>query len=464
MLNTETIAAISTAVQEAGIGIIRISGPQAFEVADRIFRPAGHEEKLSKAQTHTIHYGFIEENGMVIDEVLVSVMRAPRSYTAEDTVEINCHGGVTALMRVLRLVTENGARPAEPGEFTKRAFLNGRIDLSRAEAVMEVIRSGSDLALETSVKALRGSIQKEITALRGSILHELARIESALDDPEHYSLDGYPEQLAGMIEKWNAQINRLIRSYEEGRMIRSGIRTAIIGRPNAGKSSLLNALLGEERAIVTQIAGTTRDVVSEKIRLGGILLTLADTAGIRETGDQIEQIGVERARKEAKEADLILAVFDSTVPLSGQEEQIFSLLKGKKALLLLNKTDRKEHSEEQTSEEDLRKAAPDIQVISISAKYGTGLDELEEAIRKMFLEDVQDQSQMTVITNERHRNCLQRAAQALGRTLESIEMQMPEDFFSIDLTESAAALGEITGEDIKEDLVDEIFRSFCMGK
>ena len=384
-MKKDTIAAISTAVSESGIGIIRISGEEAFEVADRVWQSPGKKKRLSMQPANTIHYGYIYDGEEMVDEVLVMLMRGPKSFTAEDTVEINCHGGVYAMKRVLETVLKNGARPAEPGEFTKRAFLNGRIDLSRAEAVMDVIQAKNEYALKNSLSQLKGSVQKKLKSLRQSILYEIARIESALDDPEHMSLENYPEELGAQNKEWLAEIEKLIDSSENGKILKEGIQTVILGKPNAGKSSLLNILSGEEKAIVTEIAGTTRDILEETVNIHGITLRLMDTAGIRSTEDVVEKIGVSRAKESAKNADLIIYVIDTSRPLDENDREIMELLRGKKAVILLNKSD----LDSVVTREEVLEQLDDLEVqkmISVSAKEQTGIEELENALKDLFFE------------------------------------------------------------------------------
>lgn len=458
----ETIAAISTAVSESGIGIIRISGSEAFSVIDKIYRSKNNKKILSREPSHTVHYGYICDENDVIDEVLVTIMRGPKSFTAEDTVEINCHGGVYAMRRILETVLKNGARPAEPGEFTKRAFLNGRIDLSQAEAVIDVIQAKNEYALKSSLSQLKGAVLEVISGLRKEILYHIALIESALDDPEHISLEGYPLQLQDEIMKWKSSLQQLIDSAENGRMIKEGIKTVIVGKPNAGKSSLLNILIGEERAIVTDIAGTTRDILTETINLGGITLNVVDTAGIRNTEDIVEKIGVRKAEENMEDADLIIYVVDSSTELDENDEKIIRMLEGRKAVVLLNKSD----LNTVTSEELLRKKffQQDTAIISVSAKNQTGMGQLEQCIKDMFYKGDISFNDEVFITNIRQKNLLKDALQSLKQVENSIQMDMPEDFFSIDLMDSYEALGRITGEQIGEDLVNEIFSKFCMGK
>lgn len=455
----DTIAAIATAMAPSGIGIVRISGPEAVAVADRLYRGKKKEKKLADMKSHTIHYGWIVEKEQVLDEVLVMLMREPHSYTGEDTVEIDCHGGVLAVKRVLEAVLHAGARIADPGEFTKRAFLNGRIDLSQAEAVMDVISAKSEYALQSSVSQLQGSVRRAVKEIREKLLYEIAFIESALDDPEHISLDGYPEKLEGIVQEEKRQIEKLVKSADDGKMLQEGIKTVILGKPNAGKSSLLNLLVGEEKAIVTDIAGTTRDVLEEQISLGGISLRMLDTAGIRSTADKVEQIGVERAKEHAKNADLILYVVDASVPLDENDGQIMELLKGRKTILLLNKSD----LETVISKEELT-ARIDAPVLNISAREETGLAELEALIKEMFFQGEISFNDEVYITNMRQKRALEEALESLKLVENSIALGMPEDFFSIDLMNAYERLGSIIGEAVGEDLVNEIFSKFCTGK
>ncbi len=459
-MKSETIAAISTPMSDGGIGIIRISGEDAFLVADRIYQSKSRNKKLSDQPSHTIHYGYIYDDGIVIDEVLIMLMRAPRSFTAEDTVEINCHGGIVAMRKVLETVIKNGARPAEPGEFTKRAFLNGRMDLSQAEAVLDVIQAKNEYALKSSVSQLKGAVHRVVCELRKEILYHIAFIESALDDPEHISLEGYPESLKSENEGWIYSIQRLIDSAEDGRVMSEGIKTVIVGKPNVGKSSLLNILVGEERAIVTDIAGTTRDVLQESVNMKGITLNIADTAGIRDTEDAVERIGVDKAKESAKDADLIIYVTDASVSLDENDEEIINMLKGQKAVVLLNKTD----LDTVLSEEILKEKIPGKEIIPISAKENKGIDLLEETLKNMFFEGKLSFNDEVYITNMRHKAALIDACESLRQVESSLAMQMPEDFYSIDLMAAYESLGSIIGEQVGEDLVDEIFGKFCMGK
>ena len=459
MNHTDTIAAAATAMGSAGIGIIRISGTDAFAVLEKVFRPKNEKKVMSEQPGYTVHYGMAVDGEQVLDEVLVMLMRGPHSYTAEDTAEIDCHGGRLVMQKILEAVLKNGARAAEPGEFTKRAFLNGRMDLSQAEAVMDLIQSKNEMALKSSLAQLKGTVRQEIEKLRAQILYEMAFVEAALDDPEHISLDGYSEELLEKMRGIAAEVERLLKSSESGRMLKEGIKTVILGKPNAGKSSLLNVLLGEERAIVTEIAGTTRDVLEEQLQFGEVSLQLLDTAGIRSTEDVVEQIGVERARKQAEDADLILYVADSSRVLDENDEEILKLLEGKKALVLLNKSDLAPVITPQIMRE--RTGHP---VLVISAKEGAGIQELEEKIRSLFFRGEVDFNDEVMITNLRQKQALMDASKSLSMVIESIENGMPEDFFTIDLKDAYTSLGFIIGEEIGDDLANEIFGKFCMGK
>lgn len=469
-MSTDTIAAVATAMSDSGIGIVRVSGEQSIAIVDRIYRNKNGEKRLSGYKSHTIHYGFIvDEKESVIDEVMVSVMKAPRSYTAEDTVEINCHGGVLIVQKILSMTLAAGARTAEPGEFTKRAFLNGRIDLSRAEAVMDLIHAKNEFALQSSVKQLKGAVFEKIKELRESILYEIAFIESALDDPEHISLDGYQNKLEEKIDEILGELNRLLNTADDGRMLKEGIRTVIVGKPNAGKSSLLNLLVGEEKAIVTDIAGTTRDTLEESISIGGISLNLIDTAGIRNTEDVVEKIGVERAKKISQDADLILYVVDTSVPLDESDEEIFSLIEKKPAIILMNKSDLKEVVDKNTIHDKIKKESNDFQeeqirFVRASMKKDEGIDELTELIRELFFHGNIQYNDEVYITNIRHKEALEDARKSILEVKKSLEMEMPEDFYSIDLMSAYSSLGKIIGEEVGDDLVNEIFSKFCMGK
>ena len=468
-MKTDTIAAIATAMSNSGIGIIRISGDQALKTAGRIFRtPGGRSLDFEKVPSHTIHYGYIWNEDEKVDEVLLMVMMGLRSYTTEDTVEINCHGGVRMVRKILEIVIQHGARTAEPGEFTKRAFLNGRIDLSQAEAVADVISARNEYALKNSMEQLGGALSRRVKELRAQILYEIARIESALDDPEHISLDGYSDELLEKIGIISSEIEGLIRSADDGKVITEGIKTVILGKPNAGKSSLMNVLIGQERAIVTDVAGTTRDTLEEHIDLQGISLNVVDTAGIRDTEDVVERIGVERARKAAREGDLLIYVVDGSTPLDENDEEIMALIRrdpsvdefvDKKVIVLLNKTDLKICVEK----EDLEQLTG-RRVIPISAKEEQGIDDLTDEIRRMFFHGELKFNEEVYITNVRHKEALHDALESLNMVRNSIIQGLPEDFYSIDLTDAYENLGKIVGESVGDDVVNEIFAKFCMGK
>ena len=455
----KTIAAISTAMSASGIGIVRISGDEAMDVISRIYRSKNGKKNIREVQSHTIHYGFIYDGEDVVDEVLVMIMRGPHTYTGEDTVEIDCHGGVYAMKKVLETVLKNGAVIAEPGEFTKRAFLNGRLDLSQAEAVMDVIQARNSMALKSSVEQLKGSVQRAVKEIRSRLLYQIAYIESALDDPEHYDLEGYPQELAKIVDKEAGEITDLLKTADDGRMIQEGIKTVILGKPNAGKSSLLNFLVGEDRAIVTEIEGTTRDILEEYISLNGITLRVIDTAGIRETEDIVEKIGVGKAKQMAEDADLILYVVDSSRPLDDNDEDIIELLSGRKSIVIYNKTDLEPVVNMAKLQE--RTGNP---VIPVSIVEEKGIRRLEEEIKNMFFKGELSFNEEVYLTNARHKAALEEARESLKLVKNSIDMGMAEDFFSIDLMNAYESLGRIVGESVGEDLVNEIFSKFCTGK
>lgn len=457
MVERDTIAAISTGLSEGGIGVIRISGDEAIEICDKVFKG---KQKLSDVMSHTIQYGHIYDGETLLDEVMVSVMRAPRTYTREDVVEINCHGSVFLLKEILSLILRSGARPADPGEFTKRAFLNGRIDLSQAESVMDVISSQNEIAAKNSLRQLDGYLKNNIVSMRQKLIYEIAYIESALDDPEHISLEGYGSHLMEVIQPIMDEISKLISSAKDGSFIKNGIKTVIVGKPNVGKSSLLNVLAKKERAIVTDIPGTTRDTLEEMISFGEFSLHMIDTAGIRDTDDKVEKIGVKKAISSIEEADLVLYVVDSTFPLDKEDFDLMEKIRDEKVIVLLNKSD----LESNVSEEDISKQLPDKKIISISAKQHTGLDELKKEIRSMFFSGEISLNNEIFITNERQKFSLEEANRSLSQVCTSIENEMPEDFFSIDLMDAYESLGKIIGESLEEDLVNQIFSKFCMGK
>jgi len=454
-----TIAAISTAMSASGIGIVRISGENAMDVIAKIYRSKNGKKDIRTVISHTIHYGFIYDGEEVVDEVLVMIMRGPHTYTGEDTVEIDCHGGVYAMKRVLETVLKNGAVIAEPGEFTKRAFLNGRLDLSQAEAVMDVIQAKNSMALKSSVEQLKGSVQRAVKEIRARLLHQIAYIETALDDPEHFDLTDYPQELQKIVEKESENISELLKTADDGRMIQEGIKTVILGKPNAGKSSLLNFLVGEDRAIVTEIAGTTRDILEEYISLNGITLRVIDTAGIRETEDVVEKIGVGKAKQMAENADLILYVVDSSLPLDDNDREIMELLSGRKSIVIYNKTD----LEAAVDIEELKEKTGSP-VIPVSVVEETGISQLEDEIKRMFFHGELSFNDEVYITNARHKAALEESKESLKLVMDSIAMGMSEDFFSIDLMNAYESLGRIVGESVGEDLVNEIFSKFCVGK
>ena len=436
---TDTIAAISSAAGNSGIGIIRVSGDEAIEVVDKIFRPANKNKKLANVESHTVHYGHIMDGDKTLDQVLVIVMKNPHSYTGEDTVEIDCHGGMLILKKVLDLVLKNGARTAEPGEFTKRAFLNGRIDLSQAEAVMDLINSKNDFALNSSIEQLKGGVSDAIKDIRKDIIYHIAFIESALDDPEHISLDGYGEEITEMLNENINKISKLVNSFDNGRIMKEGIKTVILGKPNAGKSSLLNLMLGEDRAIVTDIEGTTRDTLEENINFNGL--------------------SVNKAKEIAIEGDLIIYVVDGSRELDDNDREIIKLINDKQAIILVNKSD----MDTVINIDELKKDS-NRDVILFSAKNGEGMDQLEEEIRNMFYSGKVTYNDQVYITNARHKEALENALESLKQVKNSVDAGMPEDFYSIDLMDAYTDLGLIIGESVEDDLVNEIFSKFCMGK
>ncbi|MCM1188670.1 MAG: tRNA uridine-5-carboxymethylaminomethyl(34) synthesis GTPase MnmE [bacterium] len=479
MFRKETIAAIATGLSDSGIGIIRISGEEAVKVGNLIFRSPSGKNILQSAVSHRMYYGYavnigkfvsLEKNewkNFIIDEVLAVVMKSPKSYTGEDIVEIQCHGGLFVMQKILSAALSAGARLAEPGEFTKRAFLNGKIDLTRAEAVMDVIHSQNELALAASVDHLTGSLYEKIKSLRGELIYEIAFIESALDDPEHISLEEYPKRLSKKLDVLLQDLKKMIETADNGRLIREGINTVIFGKPNVGKSSLMNLLLGEDRAIVTDIAGTTRDTLKESVRWGGIYLKITDTAGIRKAKDEVEKIGVEKAKKCAEDADLILFMLDASLPLDEMDLEAFSGLKGKKCIVLLNKCD----LEGVLTDDDVKKMFCNLvpenksfPMIKTCTKDGTGIEELEKTVKDLFFRGDLKLNHEIIITNTRHKEALQEAYESLCLVKKSVEDGMPEDFYSIDLMSAYASLGRIIGEEVDDDLVDEIFSKFCMGK
>ena len=455
----ETIAAIATGMSNSGIGIIRMSGPEAISIADGIFVSARKNFKLSEAATHTVHYGNIVYEDNIIDEVLIIIMKAPNSYTREDVVEIDCHGGVYVMKKILDILIKSGARTAEPGEFTKRAFLNGRIDLTQAEAVIDIINSKNKYALSNSVKLLNGKLSEQITEIRKDLINNIAYIEAALDDPEHISLDNYGDKLLITVDNYIDKVDNLIKTVDNGKIFTQGVKTVIIGKPNAGKSSILNILAGYERAIVTDIAGTTRDTIEEQINLAGITLNLVDTAGIRNTKDIVEEIGVNKAKELVEEADLILYVVDSSTELDENDYNILNIIKNRKTVILLNKSDL-----DTVTDADSISKITDSKIISVSAKDNTGLDELSETIVKLFASGEIDYNDEVYVSGERNKEALEETLESLKLVKKSINEGLPEDFYTIDLMNAYEQLGKITGESVEDDLVNEIFSKFCMGK
>ncbi|MDO4939884.1 MAG: tRNA uridine-5-carboxymethylaminomethyl(34) synthesis GTPase MnmE [Lachnospiraceae bacterium] len=455
MRTNDTIAAIATALSPAGIGIVRISGEEAIDIADKIYKG---KKSLREAKTHTINYGFVYDGEEIVDQVLVMIMKAPCSYTGENVVEIQCHGGVLVMKRILELAIDAGANIAEPGEFTKRAFLNGKMDLSQAEAVADIIDAESRNSLKVGISQLKGRLSEELRDIRRLILNDIAFIEAALDDPEHYSLDGYAEELETKTARIMTRIERLIRNSEAGIIMKSGIDTVILGRPNSGKSSVLNLLAGTNRAIVTDIAGTTRDTLTENISLAGIKLNLTDTAGLRESTDTVEKIGVERAKKAAKEAELILCVIDGAEDLTDEDIEVLDFIDGMNAIILINKQD------VSTWKPCMDKRVTKHPFIGFSAKSGQGLKELETLVRDMFFKGEINLNDEIYITSVRHLQALKAAMESLKLVRKGIESGLTEDLISVDLTDAYEALGTITGETVGEDIINEIFSKFCMGK
>ena len=455
----DTIAAIATGMGNSGIGIIRISGDEAINIADKIFTPKNSKKNISSMETYTAAYGFVKYEGEVYDEAIALVMKAPGTYTAEDVVELDCHGGITTLKRILDLVIKMGARVAEPGEFTKRAFLNGRIDMSQAESVMDLIHAKNDMAAKSSVKQLQGGLKDIISGIREKLLYNIAYIESALDDPENYSLDDYPQELKNTVDNLLITVKNLIKSSDNGRIIKEGIKTVIVGRPNAGKSSVLNMLLGEERAIVTDVEGTTRDTLEEYINIDGISLNMVDTAGIRETSDIVERIGVDKAMDTIEDADLILYIVDGTTNLDENDFKIMDKIKDKKTITIINKNDM-----DIIVDKLLITNSLNTEIIELSAKEGTGKEQLHQLLKEMFFNNKISYNDEIYITNLRHKGLLYETKESLEKVLESISLDMGEDFFTIDLMSAYASLGKIIGEELEDDLVNKIFAEFCMGK
>ena len=454
----DTIAAISTGLTNSGISIIRVSGDRAITEVDKIYKG---KRCLADVDSNTISYGHIVYEEKVIDEVLVSVFRAPSTFTREDIVEINCHGGVFVTKKILEIVVGMGVRLAEPGEFTKRAFLNGRIDLSQAESVMDIISSDNEYALNVSVSQLNGSVRDEIISLREQIIYEIAYIESALDDPEHYDLSGYNDRLKGIVSKLQGRIESLIHDSNNGIILKNGINTVIVGKPNVGKSSLLNLLAKKEKSIVTDIPGTTRDIIEEQIVLDGIVLNIIDTAGIRDSDNVVEQIGVDRSLNAIKDAQLIIFVVDSSINLDDNDNRIIELINenNKKCICLFNKSDL-----DPAVDINIIKSQLNLFPISISAKERVGIDDLSNEVKRLFFDGEISDNNEALITSLRHKDLLCKCNESLKLVEKSLRDDMPEDFYSIDLMDAYKYLGLIIGEEIEDDLVEEIFSKFCMGK
>ena len=457
----DTIAAISTAPGEGAIGIVRISGDLAISIASLIYQCG--TKQLEEQKTHTIHYGHIVDpkSGEVYDEVMVSVLRAPKTFTREDIVEINCHGGIVAINRVLQLVLRMGARLAEPGEFTKRAFLNGRIDLSQAEAVMDLIRAKTDKSMQLAMRQLDGQLSNLIQNLRQEILNTLAQVEVNIDYPEYDDVEEMTLQLLREKTQQVLQgIRALLNTASQGKILRDGLKTAIVGRPNVGKSSLLNVLLREEKAIVTDIAGTTRDTIEEYVNVRGVPLQLIDTAGIRETDDIVEKIGVERSRKALKEADFVLLLLNQSEILQEEDVRLLETTKGMKRIILFNKTD----LPSKLSTEDIAPYAKEEEIVTTSMLNKEGIDQLEEKIAGYFFQGQMNERDATYLSNTRHIALLEKAEQALVEVQNGIEMEMPVDLIQIDFTRAWDLLGEITGDSVQDELLTQLFSQFCLGK
>lgn len=456
--NSSTIAAIAASSLMGGVSIIRISGEEAVACADKILK--FKNRTLTDCKSHTVNYGFVvDENGMNLDEVIVLLMKAPNSYTREDVVEIQCHGGPFICQEIMDLILATGVRMAEPGEFTKRAFLNGRIDLSQAEAVMDLIESKSRYALESSMNQLSGRVKEKIVEIREVLLNDVAFIEAALDDPEHISLDDFAEKLEINLNDSLKELKKIIDNYRNGRLIKEGIQTIIIGRPNVGKSSFMNAVLGTDRAIVTEVPGTTRDVLEEDVRLGDILLHLVDTAGIHETEDVVERIGIDRTREKLEQADFCILLIDGSRELSEEDKKLLQDISTLHGVVLLNKNDL--HSV--VDEKQIQKYT-DKKILSFSTKTGSGREELESYIKEQFYLNRLTFNDEIYITNERQKQEVLNSYQSLLHVKESMEIGLGEDFYTIDLMSAYESLGHIIGESVDDDLVDTIFRKFCMGK
>ena len=453
----DTIAAISTPRGEGGIGIVRLSGDSAFEIVEKIFKPKSGK-KISELRNFSINYGHIFDGENLVDEVMVSVMKAPNTYTKEDIVEINCHGGLVVTEKILETVLKYGARLSEPGEFTRRAFLNGRIDLTQAEAIIDVIHGKTEKSVSLSLNQLRGDLKEQIEHLKKLVLDVAAHINVVLDYPEEGIDDPLPANLVGNLEEVISTTDRLIKSYDKGKMIKEGIKTAIVGKPNVGKSSLLNSVLKEDRAIVTHVPGTTRDVIEEVVNLKGIPLILVDTAGIRNTDDIVENIGVEKSKKMIEKADLILFVVDGGRPLESEDFEIHDAIKAEKVIGIINKIDMERKA-------DISKLTKVTKWIEISAKENLGIDEMEDEIYNHIVDgSIEDSSEKITITNVRHKSALEKTKQYVENMFETINLGLPMDLLAVDIKGALDSLSEVTGEISSEDLLDHIFSNFCVGK
>lgn len=453
----DTIAAISTPRGEGGIGIVRLSGDESLGILSKIFKPKSKKD-VKDIKSYTINYGHIYDGEELIDEVLVSVMKAPNTYTREDIVEINCHGGYLITQKVLELVLKNGAKIAEPGEFTRRAFLNGRLDLTQAEAVIDLIHGKTDKSISLSLNNLRGDLRDQINHLKKILLDVAAHVNVVLDYPEEGVDEPIPEHLIIELHNVKDTITKLVESYDKGKMIKEGIKTAIVGKPNVGKSSLLNSILREERAIVTSIAGTTRDTIEEIINIKGIPLIMVDTAGIRKTQDEVENIGVQKSKKMLKEADLVLFVLDSSRDFSDEDREIYDSIESEKVIGILNKIDMEKKL-------DITNLTKVKKWIEISALENIGIDTLENEIHNFILsENIEDSSEKLIITNIRHKSALEKTKKSIENIFETIDMGYPMDLIAVDLNDALDSLSEVTGEISSEDLLDHIFSNFCVGK
>lgn len=459
----DTIVAISTVLGESAIGVLRVSGSEAISIVDKVFRG---QKTLSDTPTYHARYGYIYENDTdsQIDEVICLVMRAPHSFTTEDTVEISCHGGVVSVRRILRTILDAGARLADPGEFTKRAFLNGRIDLAQAEAIIQIINAQTETGMEIAVQQLKGQLSKKINQLRQKLIRVLAHLEAALDFPEDEIQGFSTDEISKSLQKAISEIENLVKTSQSGKIFRQGIKTIIVGKPNVGKSSLLNTLLSEQRAIVTEIPGTTRDLIEEMIDLDGIPLRLIDTAGIRETEDKIENIGVERSKEFLSTADLVLLVLDISQDLTSEDWQIIQLAKNKKVIIVLNKLDLPAKIDENAMVSELKKLIPVHSIVRTSVLFDEGLDELKNSIKELIFAGQIIPTDQTILINLRHQRALSDAQQSLRRAEESFHRQMPYDIVSIDLRAGLEFIGQITGETLADDMIDQIFAEFCLGK